>query len=123
MDTPFVKPVVWLFNLIGGAGLVLCFVGLFPDLVSGHFFVLLLGHMDTLAASLTLGGTLIAISSAYLKLRPEHPPRWWTFTLTIPAVLILCGFSAVSLWRYGSIPELTLNGLGMLGLAGAVFRM
>jgi hypothetical protein len=72
---------------------------------------------------LTLFGVVVTCSTVYMYKGNPHPPEQFSKYVSAPTVIIVC---IVAGWIYatrGSLPTLVINGLAMLGLAGAFFRI
>ena len=72
---------------------------------------------------LTLFGVILTCLTVYLYKGNPHPPEKFSKYVSAPAVIIAC---AIAGWVYatkGYLPNLVINGLAMLGLAGAFFRI
>jgi hypothetical protein len=72
---------------------------------------------------LTLFGVILTCLTVYMYEGNSHPPERFSKYVSAPVVIIAC---AIAGWVYatkGSLPNLVINGLAMLGLAGAFFRI
>lgn len=72
---------------------------------------------------LTLFGVILTCATVYMYKGNPHPPEKFSKYVSAPVVIATC-FAAG--WVYatkGSLPNLVINGLAMLGLAGAFFRI
>lgn len=72
---------------------------------------------------LTLFGVVLTCATVYMYEGNPHPPEKFSKRVSAPIVIIAC---FVAGWVYatkGSLPNLVINGLAMLGLAGAFFRI
>ena len=72
---------------------------------------------------LTLLGVIVTCLTVYMYKGNPHPPEKFSKFVSAPIVIIAC---FVAGWIYatkGSLPNLVINGLAMLGFAGAFFRI
>ena len=79
--------------------------------------------MIPLSYYLTLFGVILTCLTVYMYEGNPHPPDRFSKYVSAPVVIIAC---VIAGWMYvtkGSLPNLVINGLAMLGLAGAFFRI
>ena len=89
----------------------------------GFSFIELEKIMIPTSYYLTLFGVVLTCLTVYMYEGNPHPPERFSKYVSAPVVIIAC---VIAGWVYatnGSLPNLVINGLAMLGLAGAFFRI
>lgn len=107
------------FGYLGAAFVIYAVLGVWL----GFTFVELEKIMIPASYYLTLSGVILTCATVYFYKGNPHPPERFSKYVSAPIVIIACFIAA---WFYattGTLPNLVINGLAMLGLAGAIFRI
>ncbi len=103
-------------------GALFVIYGIFGDWL-GFTFKELEKIMIPMSYYLTLLGVILTCLTVYIYEGNPHPPERFSKYISAPVVIIVC---VIVGWLYAtkrSLPNLVINGLTMLGLAGAFFRI
>ena len=107
------------FGYLGAAFVVYGALGIWL----GFTFVELEKIMIPASYYLTLFGVILTCATVYFYKGNPHPPERFSIRVSAPIVMITCFFAGLFYAIMGSLPILVINGLVMLGLAGAFFRI
>ncbi len=107
------------FGYLGAAFVVYAVLGSWI----GFTFVDLEKIMVPMSYYLTLFGVILTCSTVYFYKGNPHPPEKFSKFFSAPIVILSCLIAGIFYAMNGSLPTLVINGLAMLGLAGAFFRI
>jgi hypothetical protein len=116
--------VLSLLNIfIGFSGIVLILYGAIKE-YKGHAYE----PIEKTAAWVASIGTFLSLAilaaSVYLPLDFEHPPLPISMFVTAPMVLVASGIAIIfTVLRSGNISTHIINGAGLIGICGALFRI
>lgn len=117
-------PIFSLVNsFVGFSGVVLVLYGILKE-CTGHSFEPIEKAAHWVASIGTFLSLTILAASAYLPPEFEHPPLPVSLFFTAPLVIAASVLAiAITIRRSGNISPHILNGAGLVGICGTLFRI
>jgi surface polysaccharide O-acyltransferase-like enzyme len=112
----------WIINGFGWFGGAFIFYGLVTAL-TGESWPPLERVAEPLSSALTILGTAVVAFSIYFDAQTAPPPEDMSFFIAAPLVIVACAAALLVLWSKGTLPVTIVNGIAMVGLAGALLRI